>query len=149
MLGLKCGSKIWGRVKGDVILTNCSYIGANSFIDVASAAYANIVQINVMNCFLGTGATPVTKTSEGYWPNGQILTTGHQPGGFTKVSAIISTDASGNASIKHYVYNAQKRVALLTVVSKGNSDEAVGSSTAILKMDGGQYMWWAGQRLAR
>lgn len=123
--------------KGDVTLTNCSYIGSNSFVDVASTAYASITQVNVMNCFLGAGSSPVTKTSDGYWPNGQILTTGHQLGGFTKVTATISTDASGNASVAHYVYNAQKRVALLTAVAKGSSGEAVGASTATLKVDGG------------
>jgi len=121
----------------DVTLTNCSYIDSNSFVDVASAAYANIARIKAMNCFLGTGPMPVTKTSDGYWPNGQILTTGHQLGGFTKVTATISTDASGNASVNHYVYNAQKRVALLTVASRESSGESVGASTAILKVDGG------------
>ncbi len=121
----------------DVTLTNCTYIGSNAFVDVASAAYATIRHVNVINSYLGGGTAPVSKTSDGYWPNGQILTTGHQLGGFTKVTATISTDASGSASVAHYVYNAQKRVALLTAVAKGSSGEAVGTSTATLKVDGG------------
>jgi hypothetical protein len=49
----------------------------------------------------------------------------------------VSTDPSCSASFPHNVFNAQKRVALLTVVTKGSSGEAVGASTATLKMDGG------------
>lgn len=90
-----------------------------------------------MNCFFGSGSSPVTKTSDEYWPIGQILTTEHQMGNITKATATISTYASGNASVAYNPHNAQNRVELLTAVVKGSSNEAVGASTATPKVDGG------------
>lgn len=124
-------------VKGDVTLTGCSYIGNNAFVDAASAGYPNIKHINVINCFLGTGSAPITKTSDGYWPNGQVLTTGHQLGGFTKVVVTFNTDGSGSGTALHYVNNGQRRVALATACFKGGSGEAVIIDQSKLRVDGG------------
>lgn len=121
----------------DLSLLNCTYIGSNTFVDIASAAYANIKFINISNCNLGDGSNPVSKTSDNFWPLGSIITRGHQYGGLTKIVGIFTTGSTGAGSVSHSVKDGQKRIASLGGFYKGGSGEAISLNPSLFLIDGG------------